>query len=148
MQLSRPRPRPGPSMPRQVPRTSQGYKIPRPGLEDYIAGYEHGKERRRDRRTGITHKRPPKGRSLITTEHSGSANLRQRPKRQVHLTPWTSTKSDHPFAVVYSEIYSRRNTTRSSAVAETARCVLVIEDFTKSLKVIGNDILEKGVSPY
>ena len=40
--------------------------------------------------------------------------------------------------------------TRSSAVAETARC-FVIEYFishSSSLKINGNDTLEKGVSPY
>ena len=38
--------------------------------------------------------------------------------------------------------------TKSSAVAETPRDVHVIEYFVKSLKIIRNDTLEKGVSRY
>ena len=35
-----------------------------------------------------------------------------------------------------------------SSGRETARCFRVIEYLTKSLKVIGNDALEKGVNPH
>ena len=41
-----------------------------------------------------------------------------------------------------------RHKIRSSAFAERPRVLGVIEYFAKSLKIIRNGILEKGVNPY